>query len=256
MMAYTVKQLAQISGVSIRTLRFYDDIGILKPAYYGKNGYRYYEQTQLLILQQILFFRELSMPLKNIQQILDNSDFNTCDMLKSHKLGLEQKMERIKKLIVTLDKTIANLQGENKMSDKEMYDGFNPADLPLYDQIVIEEFGEVANSWIAKRAETTKGWGKAEWDQLTYAWNVILLKLTDAMHRGLPTNSPEVQGIIKEKYQLVKQLYAPTKEAYFAMIKINCHHPEYRKQYDFYDLKLAAYLEDAATLFANLEFKD
>lgn len=255
-MAYTVKQLAELSGVSIRTLRFYDDIGILKPAYYGENGYRYYEQTQLLLLQQILFFRELGMPLKNIERILNNSDLNTCNMLKSHKQGLEQKIERIKKLIVTLDKTIANLQGENKMTDKEMYDGFDPADFPIYDQIVIDEFGDVAKSWIVKRAETTKGWGKSEWDQVTYTWNVVLLKLTDAMHRGLKPDSAEVQDIIREKFSLVKQLYDPSKEAYFAMIKINCHHPEFRKQYDFYDMKLASFLEEAATLFAKCEYKD
>ncbi|MFN7097398.1 MAG: TipAS antibiotic-recognition domain-containing protein, partial [Gammaproteobacteria bacterium] len=72
------------------------------------------------------------------------------------------------------------------------------------------------------------------------------MKLTDAMHRGLAAGSPELQEIIREKYQIVKQIYAPTKEAYLAIIKINCHHPEFRKQYDFYDSKLAKYLEDAA----------
>lgn len=254
-MPHTVKQLAQLSGVSVRTLRFYDDIGILKPAYYGENGYRYYEQTQLLTLQQILFFRELDMQLKDIQRILSDPDFDTGEILKSHKLALEQKKERLNRLIVTLDKTIANLNGENKMSDKEIYEGFEPGDLPFYDQIAIDELGEVANDWIKKRAEITKNWSKTDWDKSIYAWGTVLFKLTEALHLGLKTDSPEVQQIIQQKYQLVDQLYAPKKADYIAMIKLNCQHPEYRKQYDLYDLKLAKYLEEAAILFAERELK-
>jgi DNA-binding transcriptional MerR regulator len=68
-MAYTVNKLAKLSGVSVRTLHFYDEIGLLEPAYYGDNNYRYYEEEQLLMLQQILFFRELGFPLIDIQRI-------------------------------------------------------------------------------------------------------------------------------------------------------------------------------------------
>ena len=84
-MAYTVKKLAKLSGVSIRTLRFYDDIGLLKPAYYGDNKYRYYEEKQLLMLQQILFFRELGFSLVDIQRIIDSSDFDKTASLNSHR---------------------------------------------------------------------------------------------------------------------------------------------------------------------------
>ena len=75
-MTYTVNQLAKLSGVSVRTLHFYDEIGLLKPAYYGENNYRYYEEEQLLILQQILFFREMGCPLNDIQRILSSNDFD------------------------------------------------------------------------------------------------------------------------------------------------------------------------------------
>ncbi len=84
-MAYTVKKLAKISEISIRTLRFYDEIGLLKPAYYGDNNYRYYEEEQLLMLQQILFDRELGFPLNDIQMIIISDDFNKIDALISHK---------------------------------------------------------------------------------------------------------------------------------------------------------------------------
>src|SRR3990167_11157036 len=98
-MAYTVKKIAKISGISIRTLRFYDEIGLLKPAYYGDNNYRYYEDEQLLMLQQILFYRELNFPLNDIQRIISNDDFNKIDSLISHKQVLAQNLDRTKKLI-------------------------------------------------------------------------------------------------------------------------------------------------------------
>ena len=89
-MTYTVKKLAKLSGISIRTLRFYDEIGVLKPASRAANNYRYYEEEQLLMLQQILFYRELGFALNDIQRIIYSDDFNKLDALISHKQILEQ----------------------------------------------------------------------------------------------------------------------------------------------------------------------
>ncbi|BCJ85037.1 MerR family transcriptional regulator [Effusibacillus dendaii] len=89
-MAYTVKEVSNLSGVSIRTLH-YDEIGLLNPAFYGENGYRYYEQEQLLQLQQILFFRELELPLEDIQTILESNAFERVEALQSHKRILQKR---------------------------------------------------------------------------------------------------------------------------------------------------------------------
>jgi DNA-binding transcriptional MerR regulator len=123
-MSYTVKKLAKLSGVSIRTLRFYDSIGLLKPAYYGDNNYRYYEEEQILMLQQILFYRELGFPLNDIQRIISSDDFNKIDALISHKQILAQSLERTKKLLKTIDQTIAHLRGKITMRDEELFVGF------------------------------------------------------------------------------------------------------------------------------------
>lgn len=93
-MAYTVKKLAKLSGVSVRTLYFYDEIGLLKPAYYGTNGYRHYEGKRLLLLQQILFFRELGFELKKIKKILGRGDFDKLVALSSHRTVLEKDLKR------------------------------------------------------------------------------------------------------------------------------------------------------------------
>jgi len=126
-MAYTVKQVASMSGVSVRTLHFYDETGLLKPACYGANGYRYYEEPQLLTLQQILFYRELGFELKQIEQILGRADFETVAALQSHREVLEENLARTRTLIETIDKTIQHLKGAKKMQSEEMFLGFNVA---------------------------------------------------------------------------------------------------------------------------------
>src|SRR6478735_2396377 len=104
-MAYTVKQVAGMSGVSVRTLHFYDETGLLKPAYTGANGYRFYEEPQLLALQQILFYRELEFELKQIKEILGRSDFEKVVALQSHGEVLQEKLARTRSLLETIDKT-------------------------------------------------------------------------------------------------------------------------------------------------------
>jgi DNA-binding transcriptional MerR regulator len=124
-MAYTVKKVAAMSGVSVRTLHFYDEVGLLKPAHLGANGYRFYEEPQLLTLQQILFYRELGFELKQIKQILGRADFEKVAALQSHRKVLQKNLTRTRKLIETIDKTIQHLKGTKKMKNKEMFAGFS-----------------------------------------------------------------------------------------------------------------------------------
>ena len=126
-MAYTVKQVATMSSVSVRTLHFYDETGLLKPAYHKDNGYRFYEEPQLLALQQILFYRELGFELKQIRQIMDRNDFENLKALQSHRDTLQKNLARTRTLIETIDKTINHLKGKKKMKSKEMFVGFSVA---------------------------------------------------------------------------------------------------------------------------------
>src|SRR6202051_1699493 len=123
-MAYTVRQVASMSGVSVRTLHFYDETGLLKPARYGANGYRLYEEPQLLTLQQILFYRELGFELRQIKRILGRADFEKVAALKSHRKVLRKNLARTSRLVETIDKTIQHLKGIKKMKSKEMFAGF------------------------------------------------------------------------------------------------------------------------------------
>ena len=136
---YTVKKLAKLSGVSVRTLYFYDEIDLLKPAYYGDNKYRYYEEEQLLMLQQILFYRQLGFPLEDIREILKSSDFDKIKALNSHKNLLQQDLDQKKQLIKTIDKTLLHLRGKTKMKDAELYYGFDSEKQKGYEQDLIDK---------------------------------------------------------------------------------------------------------------------
>src|SRR5438477_656841 len=124
-MAYTVKQVAAMSGVSVRTLHFYDETGLLKPAYHGTNGYRFYEEPQLLTLQQILFYRELGFVLKQIKRILSRADLEKIVALQSHRKVLRKNVARTKTLIRTIDKTIEHLKGKKKMNYQDIFVGID-----------------------------------------------------------------------------------------------------------------------------------
>ncbi len=124
-MAYTVKQLAVMSGVTVRTLHFYDEMALLKPAYIKANGYRIYEEPQLLMLQQILFYRELGFELKRINEILSQRKFKKIAALKSHRQVLEENVTRTRTLIETIDKTLSHLKGVKKMKSEELFTGFS-----------------------------------------------------------------------------------------------------------------------------------
>lgn len=126
-MAYTVKKVAEMSGVSVRTLHFYDEMSLLKPARYGANGYRFYEETQLLTLQQILFYRELGLGLKQIKEILGGAGFEAAAALRSHRKVLEESLARTRRLIETIDKTVEHVKGTRKMKSDEMFGGFSIA---------------------------------------------------------------------------------------------------------------------------------
>ncbi len=126
-MAYTVKQVAEMSGVSVRTLHFYDETGLLRPARTGANGYRYYEEPQLLTLQQILFYRELGFELRQVRELLGRPDFQRGDALRSHREALEGRLARTRRLLETIDDTVDHLQGRTPMKDEQIFAGFTVA---------------------------------------------------------------------------------------------------------------------------------
>src|SRR5215475_4156042 len=155
-MDYTVKKLAGIAGVSVLTINFYDEVGVLKPAYLGANGYRFYEEPQLLTLQQILFYRELGFELKQIKRILGRPGFDRIAALESHRKVLRKNLARTRQLIATIDHTIEHLKGTKKMKSQEMFEGFSPEVQAKHEQYLINRCGEGMREAIAESKNRVK----------------------------------------------------------------------------------------------------
>ena len=123
-MEYGIREIANLTGLTTRTLRYYDEIDLLKPSRVGDNGYRFYGSKELEILQQIMFYRKRGFELKQIKNIIDNPEFNVAKALKEHLANLEEQKNNIDSLIKNVKLTLLDLEGEYKMSDKERFEAF------------------------------------------------------------------------------------------------------------------------------------
>jgi MerR family transcriptional regulator, thiopeptide resistance regulator len=253
-MAYTVKKLSELSGVTVRTLHFYEEIALLKPAYYGSNGYRYYEEKELLRLQQILFFKELGFSLQQIQKVIGRSDFDQLAALYAHKKMLSEEWEKIGILLNTIEKTIKHLKGQKKMKDQEMFDGFNIAlvkakegqSYSAAEKLIIQS---VKNP--TKSSEDVAKRGKAFYENLTKTAHALFQELVCCIEKGLDPASDEVQKIIKKHHTFTEQTHAATKEVYKALALVYVERPEFRKQLDAFHSELAEFMAQAMKVFAD-----
>lgn len=123
-MEYTVQKLGKLAGVSARTLRYYDEIGLLKPSEINSSGYRIYGRSEVDRLQQIMFYRELGVSLESIKAIVTAPSFEGAKALKKHREKLVEKRAQLDTLIANVDKSIALTEGRVTMSDKEKFEGF------------------------------------------------------------------------------------------------------------------------------------
>lgn len=251
-MVYTVAKLANISGVSIRTLHWYDEIGLLKPAYHGANGYRYYEEEQLLALQQILFFRELGFELKQIEAILKRSDFDQVAALSSHRRLLQKNVERTQKLIKTIDKTIAHLKGTKKMKDKDMYYGFSKEKQAEYEKQIIERFGEQGKAATEESKRNVKDWSKSDWEASGKEFDSICHELTALLQKQFKSNSTEVMTAIRRHYHWLKRFWTPTRESYAGHGQF-IEESELSKAYEKYHPQLPRFISEAIQIFSKQE---
>lgn len=253
-MAYKVKELARLSGVSVRTLHFYDEIGLLKPARTGTQGYRFYEEQQLLTLQQIMFFKELGFELSQVKQIINKSDFELATSLKQHRQVLLTKKKRMQDLIRTVDKTLQRITGERKMKDKEMYYGFKPEKQNEYEQYWIDR-GAVTKEQLQEGNKRLTRWSKADWQRLMSEGEDINAQLIKAINGGLTPETDAVQDLVARHYEMIKLFWEPQikaeKDRYRGLGQFYIEHDEMRKYFDKFHPKLAEYLAQAMAIFAD-----
>lgn len=250
-MFYTVKELAKLSGVTGRTLRYYDEIGLLKPACKGEdNQYRYYGETELLTLQQILFFRSLGFSLTHIKRVMSSDNFDKIEALVQHKLTLKKRIEKMQTLIKTVDKTLLHLKREITMKDIEMYDGFDMDKQIEYENYLKEKCpGSEAildGSWIK-----AKNLSKTDWKKMQDAAQEINVELVEAIKQGLNPGDKAVQAIIQKHYDWICFFWVPNADTYVGLSKMYEDHPEFRAFYTAPHPDLLNFIVKAISIFAK-----
>jgi DNA-binding transcriptional MerR regulator len=249
---YAVGELARLSGVTIRTLHHYDSIGLLKPASVGENGYRLYGREELLRLQQILLHRELGMSLNDIAAVLDAPGFDRLEALRRQRAHLGTEMVRYRRLLRTIDRTIADMEGEPVMKDAQLYKGFDPAKQAEYETWLIDRYGgdmaeQISRSWVqgasSLKDEAAAGAVKAELEAVERA-------LGQALADGLAEGSPTTQTLIGRHHAIISRFWSPTAEAYAGLGDLYLEHPDFRARYEAVQPGLTAYLAAAMKVFA------
>jgi MerR family transcriptional regulator, thiopeptide resistance regulator len=261
-MAYTVKTLAQLSGVSIRTLHYYDEIGLLKPAFTTESGYRYYQEEQLLMLQQILFFKELGFSLTHIQQVIGRDDFNKSIALRSHKKVLHDKIKRLQELIGTIDETLHNLEGKHTMKQNEMlFKGFEveSEQQRTYEQYLETYFNNFSEkerldvkAHIKQSKEQVKNWSPQDWEKSHKEFDAICTELANLMRKECSPDSHEVQALIRRHFNWLHAFWTPTKESYRGHGEF-IHNSELKDAYNKYHPRLSECMREGIIIFANNE---
>ncbi len=250
-MPYSVNQLAELAGVTVRTLHHYDAVGLLRPVRGTRNGYRQYGEAELLRLQQILFFREIDLPLDEIKEILDRPGFDLARALRDHRALIALKRKRLDSLLATVDKTIAKLTKQTSMDDNDLYTGFSKQQTEEY------------------AAEAKQRWGHTnaykqsvgKYESLTHEQKLKMKEDADAFmreiasHVGEDPKSDAVQDLIAKHFESLRFFYEPTLEIYRGLGTMYADDPRFAAYYEKYHPQLPPFMRDAMHAFCDAKEK-
>jgi DNA-binding transcriptional MerR regulator len=241
---FTVKQLSLMAGVTPRTLHHYDDIGLLKPTRVGDNGYRYYGEESLLRLQQILFYRELDMPLEEIRKIMGRRDFDVLEALESHKEALKRQSARIERLLHTVDNTITHLKGKTKMDNKGLFEGFSEEQQEKY---ALEAEKMYDPETVRESNRKWKAYSKAKKDAILAEGKAVYVDMIAAMPKG--AKSPEVQAIVERWRKHMDYFWTPNLEQLQALAEGYSSDPRFKENFDKMQSGLAEFMLEAVRVY-------
>ena len=252
MMEYTINKLAKMAGISTRTLRFYDEQGLLKPKRISSNGYRIYGQAEIDRLQQILFYRELGVELAEIGRILSAKDFDTLPALESHLNALESKREQIDTLIANVKKSISAMKGETTMSDSEKFEGFKQKLIDnneeKYGKEAREKYGDDA---VNRSNARIKGMTKEQYEAHEALTNELNNTLKAAFEQGDPASELAQKACELHKKWLCFFWDNYTKEAHLGLTQMYVDDPRFTSYYDKIAPGCAVFLRDAVKIFCS-----
>jgi DNA-binding transcriptional MerR regulator len=230
----TVKQLAVLSGVTVRTLHHYDEIGLLKPTTIAANGYRLYGREAWLRLQDILLHRELGVPLAEIARLLDTQGTDRVAALRRHRETLARERERFGALIATIDRTIETLEDNTPMKPADLYKGVSPEKQTEYETWLIEKWGPQAHEDIARaKAGLARSGPEGQAKAMEELRNVETA-LAGALAQGTPASDPALRPLLERHRAWVARMWdrpCPP-EAYAGLAAMYESHPDFRARYE------------------------
>ncbi|HNZ28494.1 MAG: HTH-type transcriptional activator mta [Candidatus Aerophobetes bacterium ADurb.Bin490] len=252
MKEYTVKKLAAIAGVSVRTLHHYDKTGILRPFKRTDAGYRVYREKELLKLQQIMFYRELEMPLNRVKVIINKAGFDMVKALENHKKCLTERNQRTKVLIRTIDKTIKSLKEKNAMlKDEELYEGFSKEEIKAIKKEVKEKYDP---KMVKESYQKVAGLSKPQYDSLMKEGEDIAKEM--ALLLGSDPAGEKAQKVIAKHYKYLHNFYKPNPEMYKGLGDLYASDERFRAYYEKFGKNLADFMKDAIYVFAGAKKGD
>lgn len=245
-MAWSIAQVARSSGVTSRTLRHYHSIGLLVPARVAPNGRRYYEQEQLLRLQQILLLRDLGLSLDVVGEVIAHrNEQDAIEVLAKHKEWLVKEQLRLGRLVQTVDATIDNLKRGGEMSPEKVFEGFerNP-----YEAEARERWGDEA---VDASYQRMRGWTEADAEKARTGYPKVHEGLAALKAEGVAVTELSVQEVIQLHYEITCLFWTPTREAYKGLGQMYVDDERFRQNIGSGDDALVEYLRDAMTVYAD-----
>ncbi|MGB4369697.1 MAG: MerR family transcriptional regulator [Caldicoprobacterales bacterium] len=253
-MEYTVNELSKLAGVSTRTIRYYDEIGILKPSRINSSGYRIYGQKEIDLLQQILFYRELGVSLSKIKEIIYDPSFDIDMALTEHRKALVERRKQLDLLISNVDKTLVSRKGGIKMSNKEKFQGFKQKlveeNEKKYGQEIREKYGE---DEVSKSNEKILGMTEEEYTRWTSLGAEIIKTLKEAFVTGDPASDLAQKAADLHKQWLAFTWPSYNKEAHAGLAQMYVDYERFTKYYDKEQPGLAKFLRDAILIYTGMD---
>ena len=251
-MEYTVQKLGQLAGISTRTLRYYDEIGILKPARINSSGYRIYGTAEVDRLQQILFYRELGVALEHIKEIVTSPNFEGSKVLKEHREKLLEKRNQLDTLIKNVDKTIALTEGRIHMSDKEKFEGFKQKMIEdnekNYGKEARDKYGDES---VDKSNKKIKGMTQEEHDKITNLTNEVIAVLDAAFKTGDSSGELAQKAADLHRQWLCFYWDSYSKEAHAGLAQMYVDDERFTAYYDEKQPGTAEFLRDAIFIYTG-----
>lgn len=251
-MEYTVQKLAKMAGISTRTLRYYDEINLLKPARINSSGYRIYGQAEVDKLQQILFYREMGVSLEQIKEIINDPGFDVIQALKGHREKLLEKRKQIDLLISNVEKTIAEKEGRITMSDKEKFEGFKKKlvdeNEKKYGKEVREKYGADA---LERSNRKVLGMSQEQYEELEKLTTEVLDTLDAAFKTGDPAGELAQKAADLHRKWLCFYWDDYSKEAHAGLAQMYVDDPRFKAYYDRNQPGTAEFLRDAILIYTD-----